>query len=178
MKLYIHLIITVFVLFSCSSKKNASKNNNETQKEYVKDTITYTFENITPKDSLFAHINRTPCFGKCSVYSLKIYNSGLVIYKGNNFVKRLGRYKTVLNKEQMIKFIEKAKSINYMRYDDSYDNKLVTDVPSSTTSIVIDKVRKQVYKRFDYPKEINEFEKLFDDLLELDNWKKIENGKI
>ncbi len=167
------LISITFLFLSCSSKKEATKNTSkkeETQSNYK-------FENINENDSLFASINKGTCFGQCPVYSMNIYNDGTVIYKGKRFVEKEGEYSLKLNYTELMTFVNKAKSINYMQMDNNYDNASVTDLPSTTTSIVIDKIRKKVYRRFGYPREILAFEKLFSDLLSNENWEKTTTKK-
>lgn len=173
MKYVIVLITFSLFLFSCNSKKGTSTANNEVIEDVYTDD--YKFENVTPNDSMFASIDRSPCFGQCPVYTMKIYNNGLVKYKGINFVKRTGEFVLELSNSKMLEFVNKAEDIEYMKMDDSYDNPSITDVPSTATSIVINRTRKKVYRRFGYPKEIVEFEKLFDNLLDSDKWIKVES---
>ncbi len=169
-------IITLTIIAGCKPKKNATASENSNNTEVAKEPE-YEFKNISPNDSLFASIVRSPCFGQCPIYSLQIYNGGLVKYKGKNFVKRTGEYVMELDKSKMLTFVNKARAISYMQLNDTYDNKSVTDLPSTTTSIVIDGIRKKVYKRFGAPKELNEFERLFDDLLNSEKWIKVESEK-
>lgn len=171
-----HIILFIFItvfIFSCTSKKGTITNSSEVE---LKESE-YQFENVSENDSLFASINKEACFGKCPVYSMKIYNNGSVLYYGKNFVEKEGSYSMQIDKKQLLSFVEKAKEINYMEMDDSYDNKNVTDLPSIKSSIVIDKTRKSIKRRFGYPREILEFEQLFDDLLSSDKWVKVESSK-
>jgi hypothetical protein len=156
---------------SCNAKKGATVVTTDTTESE------YNFENISENDSLFASIDKGACFGKCPVYSMKIYNSGSVRYYGKNFVEKEGSFSMVLDKDQMSSFVEKAKEINYMEMDDTYDNRNITDLPSIKSSIVIDKTRKSIKRRFGYPKEILEFEKLFEDLLASGKWEKTKTSE-
>jgi len=160
------------ILFSCNSKKIATS---ETIEEVLPIENDYQFENMKLNDSLFASIEKSPCFGQCPVYSMKIYNNGLVLYSGKNFVKKIGNYIMEICREQMLNFIDKADAIRYLEMDDTYDNSNVTDIPSATTSIVIDKKRKRVMRRFGYPKELIKYEQLFDDLINSGKWIKVES---
>ncbi len=174
MKKVILFIIPFIILTACNTKK-VTTSTTETVEEVELIEEDYQFENITLNDSLFASIEKSPCFGQCPVYTMKIYNNGLVKYSGKNFVTRKGNYVMELNRDQMLSFINTANSIKYMEMDDSYDNPNVTDVPSATSSIVIDRKRKQIKRRFGYPKNLIEYEKLFDDLLNSDKWIQIES---
>lgn len=175
MKYVLLLVVGTSLLFSCSSKKGVSTGEKEVVEDVYSEDDDYQFENVSANDSLFASIERSPCFGQCPVYTMEIYNNGLVKYKGKNFVKRTGEYVMEIDYSQMLAFVNKAEAIEYMKMDDSYDNPSVTDVSSTSTSIVINKTRKKVYRRFGFPKEIVEFEQLFDNLLDSDKWIKVES---
>ena len=51
-----------------------------------------------------------------------------------------------------------------------YDNKSVTDLPMVETSIVLSGKHKKVQRRYEYPREILELEKIFDNLLDELEW--------
>ena len=70
-------------------------------------------------------------------------------------------------------FSDMAKQIDYMNLSDEYDNRYVSDLPETNTSIVIDGKRKTVRKRYDYPRSILAFEKLFMKLLDEVKWEKV-----
>ena len=82
-----------------------------------------------------------------------------------------GLYSDKLSYEEMKMFVDNATEIGYMEMEDVYDNSHITDLPSSTTSIVLNGVRKQVKKRFDFPRSLLTYEKLFDDLMKSNDWK-------
>ncbi len=159
------LFFSLFAIFSLNACSNSKKVTENKQEEIV-------FKDVAKGDSLFASLERTVCYGRCPVYEIKIYNSGDVIYHGKRFVEREGKYKTKISKQQMLKFIEVAKRIGYMDMKDKYDGP-ITDLPATITSIVIDGKRKTVYKRYNAPTALKEFEKLFDDLLTSQKWVKI-----
>lgn len=176
------LIFSVFVWASCANTKDLGPGDNGTNTdEYVEADFQETenqaeFKNLFDEDSLFASIKKGACFGTCPIYTLKIYNSGYTVLNGVRFIDLIGNHSTKLSKQQMLAFIEGAMNIGYMELEDNYDNIHVTDLPSATTSIVIDGVRKTVRRRAEYPRGILNFEKLFEDLLESEKWKYIDGG--
>ncbi|MFH1321890.1 MAG: DUF6438 domain-containing protein, partial [Bacteroidota bacterium] len=84
------------------------------------------------KDSLFASIKRTPCYGRCPTYSISIYKSGYVIYEGIRFVDRIGTYSTQISEKEIQKIIAKANETGYFDLNDVYDSP-VTDLPTTIT---------------------------------------------
>jgi hypothetical protein len=124
--------------------------------------------------SLFASISKSPCYGTCPVYEMKIYSDGKVEYEGKRNVERIGKYIATISEEQMQKFVNVANEINYFKLEDKYDSP-ITDVPSTTTTLSVNGSAKSVYRRADYPNKILRFEALFEDLFELLVWKKVDD---
>lgn len=168
MKILFFLFSFAALTFSCANSKKALENGSDDEYSSFKPT--------EKGDSLFASIERTFCFGTCPVYVFKINNDGTATYEGIRNVKRMGTYSSKVTPAQMNKLIEVAKSIHYMDFKDKYDNESVTDLPSTTTSIVINGKRKEVMRRYNYPKEINILEEAFDGLIESLDWK-LENAE-
>ena len=163
MKVLFFLFAFAVLTFSCANSKKMSEN--AVSNEYS------VFKPAEKDDSLFASINRSYCFGTCPVYTFTINNDGKASYVGTRNVKNIGEYSSKVTPAQMNALIEVAKSINYMSFEDEYDNKSITDLPSTTTSIVIDGKRKEVMRRYQYPKEIKTLEEAFDQLIESLDWK-------
>ncbi len=128
------------------------------------------FEDIAKGDSLFASIKRGYCFGTCPVYEMKIYNSGFTTYNGIHSVDMKGDFHTTISYDEMKKLVDLAVEIGYMEMKDEYDNPGVTDIPDCRTSIVLGGKRKKIRRRFDYPRSILAFEKLFDALQTSQKW--------
>lgn len=163
MKVLFFLFAFATFTFSCANSKKALEG--DSSDAYG------AFQPVDKGDSLFASIERTFCFGTCPVYVFKINNDGTASYEGVRNVKRMGTYSAKVTPAQMNKLIEVAKSIGYMDFKDKYDNESITDLPSTTTSIVIDGKRKEVMRRYQFPKEIKVLEDAFDVLIETLDWK-------
>ena len=123
----------------------------------------------TTEREFFASIERTPCFGQCPTYNMTIYSDGFVEFHGVRFVDMIGDFTTQISDKKLEEFRKRAREIGYMELNDKYDG-MVTDLPSTTTTIVLDGKKKSVYRRYDYPKRILTFEQLFDDLLKSERW--------
>ncbi len=173
----LYITTSVFVLYSCANSKNAhteieTVSEHEEGQTHVHHESEHQplFENVSHDDSLFASIKRGYCYGTCPVYEMNIYNSGFVTYNGIRNLKLLGRYTATISKEQMIRFFDVVNETGYLQMEDEYDNPGISDLPETTTSVVVNGTRKQVRRRYGYPKSITVFEKEFDDLIESENW--------
>ena len=163
MKVLFFLFAFATLTFSCANSKKAMEG--DSSNEYA------AFKPANNDDSLFASIERTFCFFTFPVYIFKINNDGTASYEGVRNVKRMGTYSSKVTPDQMNKLIEVAKRIGFMEFKDKYDNETITDLPSTTTSIVIDGKRKEVMRRYEFPKEIKALEDAFDGLIESLDWK-------
>jgi len=164
MKYLFSSIIMAIVLVSCANTKEIMDNSQNSESSE--------FKNVTKDDSLFAYIKRGACYGKCPTYEIKIYNSGFAELTGTRAVDLIGEYTTTISKDKMIALLEKAKSIGYQNMDDVYDDPMITDLPETKTSIIINGKRKSIRRRVNFPMEILKFEELFDQLLESEKWTK------
>ena len=169
MKYILSTFIMAILLISCANTKGLSNDNSSNDNSI--------FKNVEKDDSLFAYIRRGACFGKCPMFEIKVYNSGFAELKGTGNIDLIGDYTTTISKEKMMALLEKAKSIGYEKMDDVYDNPMISDLPETKTSIVIDGKRKEIRRRVDFPMEILGFEELFDQLLKSEKWTKTETAE-
>lgn len=174
--LFISIIITSMVtLLACKNSKEVIEKNDVTTEANIEASApneinpNNTLTEVSKNDTLFASIYRSPCYGTCPTYKMQIYNSGLVHLEGIRFMEPIGHFYTHISTEEIQAFVDKANFIEFMKMDDKYDSP-ITDIPSATTNIVIDGVRKEVYRRHNYPQRILQLEKLFDDLLTSKEW--------
>ncbi len=184
LSLLLILFLTLGLATSCGTSKETSEKIETTSIETGTDSAVVSTDSATntgieinqSEDSLFASISRGACYGTCPIYKMSIYQNGTVILEGIRFMEPRGKYKSSLSPEEMQQFIDKAIEINFFALEDTYDSP-VTDIPSVTTSIVIDGKRKEVMRRTGYPQRILKFEQLFDALLESQDWILIEAPK-
>ena len=149
-----------------------------TKDEIVSETLPAAEDEVaqvedTIERSFFASILRSPCFGTCPTYKMVIYDDGFVELEGTAHIDMIGKYTGKLTEAQVQNFRIRAQRTGFMDMKDSYDG-AISDVPSATSTIVLDGVRKSVYRRFDYPRAILQFEALFDELLESQKWTKVD----
>lgn len=178
------LFLIAALVVSCGIRKETSEKIETSSIEAGTDSAVVSTDSTTDasievnqsEDSLFASISRGACYGTCPIYKMFIYQDGTVILEGIRFMEPRGKYKSSLSPEEMQQFIDKAIEINFFALEDTYDSP-VTDIPSVTTSIVIDGKRKEVMRRTGYPQRILKFEQLFDALLESQDWILIEAPK-
>ena len=163
------VLIGLGILVSCSQKKSVV-DPALTMETPVGENTEQTIDDAIKSDSLYAHIQRGACFGACKVYTLEVYNSGYIRYFGEKNCPTLGTHYGMLKKEEFQALKEKVGEVGYANFKDSYNTPNVTDVPTVTTSVLIDGKRKTVTRTMGFPKELKEFEDYFDVIIENQKW--------
>ena len=200
---YIIYLFTIATLFSsCACKKNCCAKNKKptTQKVAEKQEMTDAereaeivkqmknekprneaedyykmVEQEIPADAI-ARIQRTPCFGRCPVYTLTVFKDGRVEYFGKRNTPREGRYESKVSESVLKDLMTMAKDFGFFSLNNTYDKEAIIDLPSTITSVRNENGLKTVVNRFDGPKELRSFEKAFDSLFEGIEWKPISSA--
>ncbi|GAB5417365.1 MAG: hypothetical protein Crog4KO_29470 [Crocinitomicaceae bacterium] len=183
-KLYyiLPILLFAFVVQACKSSKEAMDPKDSVSEAPTEATEVATEESpvVTNDDTertLFASIERTPCFGRCPTYTLKIYSDGFVEFDGIRDVDMLGKYTTSITQEQMDAILEQANDIAFFSFEDEYDDGMITDLPSTTTTVVKDGKTKSVMRRHGYPKRLLLLENSIEALIKSERWTS-ETGEI
>lgn len=155
----IFFLLLLFSLTACKQTKPLKSNLADLDAENQKETI-------------FISMERTPCLGKCPGYTITIYETGMVIYEGRDFVEREGKYTAMLSNEAMNELKNYIKSINFFNFKDKYD-KEITDIPSCIVAVSLDGKYKKIIDRYEAPRELRDLEKLIDYYVLTDNLKKM-----
>jgi len=189
--------ITSIFIIGCSSSKDTTKisgeNNNEValineteetkEGEKINTGIVSKGEKEDPReklladaianypDSLIAMLKKTPCYGRCPVFSFKIYSSGFVDYYGKANTEMEGLYSGKLTDENVAIVLKKIEKINFFELNNIYDTN-VTDFPSVNVYANKDGKKKQIIDRQGGPKDLKELEALLDEMIKTVKWKK------
>lgn len=126
------------------------------------------------KESVMLTMERTPCFGRCPSYKLTIFNTGKVLFDGDQNTENIGRHSSSLSKTQIDEIKTQINLIKLFELQDKYDAK-ITDIPSCLLYVNIDGKKKKIFDRYGAPKELKEFEKLIDSLVLNSKMTKIED---
>lgn len=108
-------------------------------------------------DSLAMEFSKTPCYGQCPVYTVRVFESGFAIWEGKNFTERMGTYSTRISAVDRQKFYAEAEAQGFYDFDRTYDNPVVQDLPSSSLMINADEERHRVTIRMGVPKEVKDY---------------------
>ncbi|MCB0518384.1 MAG: hypothetical protein H6577_02595 [Lewinellaceae bacterium] len=116
---------------------------------------------------------KTPCFGKCPIYQVKIYADGKATWYGKMYVDRLGWFDATVKKEELNRIVAKARESGYFGFSSEYPtgpNK-VADLPSTVTYVRMGDQEKQIKNTHDGPEKLDEFQKYLENFVMGLDWK-------
>ncbi|MAY83297.1 MAG: hypothetical protein CMP59_04110 [Flavobacteriales bacterium] len=175
-------ILLIVLSFACKNKKEATAKEEVVQERTypVKEDVEEQVEAKVVKktidfpDNAIARIQRTPCFGRCPIYTITVYNDGTVIYNAEKFVEYEGKFKAQADEQKIQMLMSKAEEIGFFKLQSNYDNENVTDLPSTITTLRRDDEVKQIINRYEGPEELSLFEKYFDELFLKMKWSEMQ----
>lgn len=141
----------------------------------VEDTIAVLEEPEPVEPVVMSSLERKPCYGKCPSFEVKIYDDGLVIYRGKQYVKRLGYYEAQMDSTTLAKIVTRANEVNFFKYQDTYPahGPIITDVPTTITYMKLGEQTKTINNHHSSPVSLRRFEKFIEATLEELEWKSV-----
>ncbi len=161
--LFAFMVASVAMLQGCKGVK-------KTHNGFRKDPYA-NFANAIPGDTLFASIERQPCFGTCPIYKIRVFKSGYVVYDAVKWVAEEGTFHTTIGPDKMQEIYDKAKASGYFEMNDAYNNKMLTDLPVVITSVHAYQQNKRIKNRYQAPAKLKEYEAWLDDFFAGMDWK-------
>ena len=126
-------------------------------------------------------VSKSPCFGFCPVYTLKVNKKGKVyLHAKDNVAKGLqGKYVTSIDLDTQEKLASVLQEISLTTTETSYGDRNVTDLPATDIAISYCRKKKKTKKVHDYGnKGTPALEKLYvlvTDIVSNANWKATES---
>lgn len=128
------------------------------------------------QDSLLLSYERTPCFGRCPVFKIKVFQGGYVTYNGVNFVEYMGTYHSRVDESTLSKIYALISDADFFSLDDEYNNENVSDLPSKIFRVNAMGHDKRIIARYNFPESLKTLSAEIEALFEGTPWKAMENG--
>ncbi|NNE55447.1 MAG: hypothetical protein HKN32_05465 [Flavobacteriales bacterium] len=157
------LLLSLFAFTSCKDKKSTAESDRTSPEETI-----VPFEVV--------NYRKTPCFGVCPTFEMIVMSDGMARYEGQRNVEMEGVWTGAWTNEQIELVRKTAERIGFFQMEDEYNNKLVTDLPATYTTVYSGKKTKTVMNRYKGPEELQELYMVLDDLIKRVEWKKLENN--
>jgi hypothetical protein len=181
-KLLLFTFLMVLAVANSCQKKAIPKGNN-TQMGEIKNTSNEVInvsnpelpknEVESPPDAPIIFLKKTPCFGKCPVFEVRVSKEGIAQWKGVKNVSRLGNYTAVVSSTLLGEIFKEAEKVSFFKFAAAYpeNGKKIADFPLTITTINANGKQNSIEDNFDAPIGLQNFEQyLFEKLDKLD-WK-------
>ena len=114
-------------------------------------------------------IYKGPCFGRCPVYQLTIYDNQMAILEARANMERKGTYRMRLEQDTYRQLSELYKEADLFNLPDNFPSD-VMDAPKTTISVWKDGNKKSVMYDLDKPDILQKIEDQMDELLKSSEW--------
>ncbi len=121
-------------------------------------------------------LTKTTCKGQCPEYYMEVYSNGRVVFEGKRNTDKMGKYELKLKAKQVEELELYFYSIDFFSFQDEYTAR-VSDLPTTFISWTKYNETKLVRDYYGAPMELKELEKMLEEIVEMDGWKKIEEKK-
>ncbi len=118
-------------------------------------------------------LSKGPCFGRCPVFSMTVYDNGLVKYKGTNFTKMLGTYEKIITAEELTQLAELFEASDFAAYSENYES-LLPDLPLVKVGYAMGDSMRIVMGKETRPASLMTLQNALDNIANQDGWTLIE----
>lgn len=83
------------------------------------------FDHMNLRDTtVVASMEKGPCYGRCPVFTLSIYENGIVAYEGKRFTDREGTFYRKLDKKELASLREKFRQADFFSFNRVYPSRI------------------------------------------------------
>ena len=120
-------------------------------------------------ESSFIEMSKTPCFGKCPTYSIKIDGKGNSTYDGKQNVKLEGKHEMNFPPDHVNELFQAFADGNFWDYEDEYTDN-ISDLATTYITFSHDGQTKKITDYYGSPQSLKDLEKRVEKLLETLVW--------
>jgi hypothetical protein len=118
---------------------------------------------ITEED-LLIELKRTPCYGSCPVYTIKIDKNGKGLFEGVENVEKTGNFSFSISKDELIELENDFVQVDFYRLKNIYDGQ-VSDLPTTYITYNKDGNQKKIMDYYDAPPTLRALENRIETLV-------------
>jgi len=134
-------------------------------------------QKIKEEDRVFLSLKKGPCFGKCPVFTISIYKSGLAEFHGKAHTGNLGKFKKNISLAQLDDLMLSCEDADILSMLDMYPSQ-IADLPLITIKYMTDDSTKVVKGKEDRPAKLIAVERKLVDIVNSDGWELVEAANL
>lgn len=115
-------------------------------------------------------MKKGPCFGRCPVYTLTIYDNGVAAYKGEQYSDKPGLHTRILSSEEFDSVRTEFKFANLWQYKDVYQGRL-PDLQTVSITYYEDEDVKTILGKDGRPEKVVKLQKILEWIASNRGWK-------
>ena len=116
------------------------------------------------EENLLIELKRTPCYGSCPVYTLKIDKNGKGLFDGVENAERIGSFSFSLSQDELTELENAFLQVDFYQLKNIYDG-LVSDLPTTYITYNKDGNRKKIMDYYGAPEELRTLENRIETLV-------------
>jgi len=130
--------------------------------------------NLDTSDNVVFEQKKTPCYGDCPVYELKIYDNRTVEIEANQNLDLKGHFMAKISKERFDQIKNAFDQSDFFQYEEEYTSNM-TDLPSTIITYRKGEKAKTIIDYDKAPESLKNLEKKLHNLIDELNWKEVNN---
>lgn len=147
---YITILLIALTTIACKSKKTmATADASEAQQ--------------------VLELTKTPCFGTCPSFTLKVYDNGLAVLDGKKYLKHIGLSHMMLSDKQMSMLMNRCDDAKLFSLKSDYTER-VMDLPTTTLTYIKDGKTKKIGGNMNFPDGFKNVVETCMKIVEMDGW--------
>lgn len=115
-------------------------------------------------------MNMGPCFGNCPVYTLTVYDNGIVAYQGERFTDRQGVYIRDIGRSALKSLKQELVTANLWKFANAFRSQ-IPDLPTVTIEYFEDGRSKVIRGKDGRPPQVLKIQELLEQIANEGDWK-------
>lgn len=124
------------------------------------------------KLSRVIEMSKSPCYGRCPVFTLSIYEGGIASFKGDRYTVRTGLWVKQLDKETYEDLLRAFRGANLWQFDNVYRGEYY-DAPTVSITYYEEGDVKTILGKDGRPYQVLQLEAILDDLARSEGWEQL-----
>lgn len=117
-------------------------------------------------------MSKSPCYGRCPVFRLTIYDGGIASFDGERYTERIGQWVKKLDKEQYEDILSDFRKANLWQFNNVYRGEYY-DAPTVSITYHEEGDVKTILGKDGRPYQVLELEAMLDDLARSSGWEQV-----
>lgn len=117
----------------------------------------------------YIEMSKGPCFGRCKVYSITVYENGVLTYEGKANTSKQGLYIRKIKDGEFKKMKDAIEATELERFKDAYRSN-IPDLQSVSITYYGGKYIKSIVGKDGRPEEVLKVQAMLEDLVEAEDW--------